>query len=76
MIDAPRNLEQAMAFRYGSWGGKPTGYKYDESCCAYEVMNKSSDLSRQCMRKNGKGVAGLYCETHAKMVRLLEDELP
>jgi hypothetical protein len=76
MINAPRNLEQAMTLRYGSWGGNTNGHKYAKEYCAYEVMDKSSMLFHQCKRKKGKGVAGLYCGTHAKMVRPLEDELP
>lgn len=67
MFDEPKTIEEARAYRYNCWAGNPNGWKYVEGRCAYSVWNNM--LSYQCSRKNGKGVGGLYCGTHAKKVR-------
>jgi hypothetical protein len=68
MINLPKTIDQAKKYRYGKWSGNPTGNKYNDKYCAYEVMDKSSHLFHQCRFKNGKGIYGLYCGTHEKWV--------
>lgn len=65
MINPPRTLKEATAYRFNQWAGNPDGDDYEESFCAYEVSDGWSYY--QCQRKDGKGPAGLYCWQHAKM---------
>ena len=66
MLTAITTKEEAKEYRYGWWAGNPNGNKYDETRCAYEVQDNWR--SKQCTRKNGKGINSLYCGQHAKMV--------
>lgn len=68
MPDVPQTLEEAQAYKYGTWASNPGGYSYKEDRCAYEVQDSISWTYHQCSRKNGHGPAGLYCRQHAKIV--------
>lgn len=61
----PQTLEAAKEKRYGRWAGNKRGDPYKEGKCAYEVWDH---VSRQCSRKKGHGVNGLYCKQHEKKV--------
>jgi hypothetical protein len=65
----PKTLEEAREIRYGDSSINPQGSKYKEGYCAYEVW---TDIWRpkQCSRKNGKGINGLYCGIHAKKIEM------
>jgi len=70
MLHPPQTLEEARAYRYHVWGGNPKGHPYREGYCAYECYSNDRTMTfYQCSRKMGKGVAGLYCGTHAKKVQ-------
>jgi hypothetical protein len=64
MINEPKTLEEFRKHRYNIWGGNPKGYPYCEGDCAAEVFK--NHLFYQCVRKNGKGLNGLYCGIHAR----------
>lgn len=68
MIEEPKTLESARAYRYQKWAGNPKGNDYREGDCAYEVYPQGGWLPAQCCRKNGHGPEGLYCKQHAKKV--------
>lgn len=69
MIDYPKTLEQAQAYKYNRWAGNPNGYRFDISRCAYEVHESGRGcMFYQCSRKPGKGAGNLYCGIHAKKV--------
>ena len=69
MLEIIKTIEEARAYRYDKWIGSRKGIPYKEGRCAYEVWSRW--LPRQCSKKNGKGVNGLYCGTHAnKLFRL------
>jgi len=50
--------------RYGNWAGNTKGTPYDPERCAEEVGGRSWIFS-QCSKKNGHGLRGLFCATHA-----------
>lgn len=54
--------------RYGRWGGNPDGHPEDPARCIEEVWpsNARGWVPRQCTRKRGHGLDGLYCKQHAK----------
>ena len=54
---------------YGQWAGNPKGYPERTEDCVYEVWDRFSWGGRQCTRKRGFGIEGLYCKQHAKMAR-------
>lgn len=68
MFHPPQTLEEAKAYKYGQWAGKPSGYPYNDAHCAYETMGPGGYLFHQCSRPNGHGPDGLYCKQHAKRV--------
>ena len=37
MLDPPKTIEEARAYKYQYWRGNPKGTKYREGFCAYEV---------------------------------------
>jgi len=55
-----------MSRRYGRWAGNPKGYPEDPERCIERVLPKGEWISRQCQRKRGYGLDGLYCKQHAK----------
>jgi len=62
-----RTIEEARNYRYGKWGGNPQGFGYVEDRCAKPVWsNERWSRQRQCSRKNGFGINGLYCKQHAQ----------
>jgi len=70
MFHEPHTIEEARSFRYRKWAGSPSGTAYNERHCAASVADGGrSVLSHQCSNRNGYGPAGLYCKTHAKMVK-------
>ena len=69
MRNPPRTFEEAKRYRYGKWVGDEKGIAYQEGFCAYSIWPKDSWVSRQCQRRNGHGVAGLYCAQHARKVK-------
>lgn len=70
MIDPPKTLEEAQKIRYCNWAGNPKGNAYNPNHCAYEVHESGRGyLFYQCRHKNGRGINGLYCGIHAKMVK-------
>jgi len=71
VFDPPTDLEQAEAYRYGTWAGEPNGRPYNRLQCAYQVAIPHSYRFCQCARNNGHGPAGLYCKQHATKVRNL-----
>jgi hypothetical protein len=68
MLNIPKTLIEAKKYRYNKWAGNPNGDKYNEKQCAYEVSDNRGFMYRQCTRKNGKGINGLYCGIHAKKI--------
>lgn len=56
-----KTIEEARKKRYG-WQNQ-TKYKVDR-CCT-EVFGDTVGMSYQCTKKNGQGIAGLYCKQHA-----------
>jgi len=70
MIDIIKTLKEAKKYRYSRWAGNPNGYKYEEGYCVYEVFDNW--LFRQCNRKNGYGINGLYCKQHSKIINIME----
>ena len=66
MLDYPKTLEEIRSYRYHQWAGNPKGRAYSEGDCACEVWIDWG--SRQCSRKNGHGINGLYCKQHAKIL--------
>lgn len=69
MLNTPKTLEEAKAYKYTKWSANLIGNPYNESFCAYEVWPQTTScFPYQCSRKNGHGPAGLYCKQHAKMV--------
>ena len=68
MVSPPQTIDEARARRYGKGPGAPTGYAYNEGKCAYEHFERAGWQMQQCRNKNGKGVNGLYCGIHAKIV--------
>jgi hypothetical protein len=71
MINPPKTIEEARARRYGKWKGNLLGFRYHEGDCAYECHPRTWMYS-QCSRKNGHGIAGLYCKQHAEMMKRME----
>ena len=71
MLNPPKTLEEARAYRYGDGSDAPNGngYDYNEGKCAYELVDAAGWLIQQCRNRNGKGVNGLYCGVHAKIVQ-------
>lgn len=54
--------------RYRCWAGSPNGSLEDPRNCICEVPDGGrSCLFRQCQRRRGHGLDGLYCKQHAKM---------
>ena len=51
---------------YGRWAGNPKGHRVDTTCCIVEVMDNTSLLFHQCLRKRGYGYNGLFCKQHSK----------
>lgn len=68
MVSPPQTIDEARARRYEKWPGAPNGYAYNEGKCAYEHFDSAGWQMQQCRNKNGKGVNGLYCGIHAKIV--------
>lgn len=68
MLNAPKTLNEARAYRYNKWAGNPDGIPYEEGKCAYSCHCPTGFQFYQCTRKNGKGINGLYCGIHAKKV--------
>lgn len=66
MFHRPTTLEEARAYRYGRWAGKPRGYPHDPKQCAAEVP--TGWLYGQCSRKPGHGPAALYCKQHSRVL--------
>ena len=64
----PKTSTEAKKYRYGCWAGNPNGKKYVPDRCAYELFNEASFIPRQCSRKNGQGLNGLFCYQHAEIV--------
>jgi len=62
----PETKEQARKNRYGAWAGNETGIPYIEGQCAWAVWPGDGWIQKQCSRKNGYGLDGLYCKQHAK----------
>ena len=60
-------LKDHYRTHYGSGMGSPA--KYDR-CCT--VIRMAQDLI-QCRGKNGHGVDGAYCKTHARELEILEN---
>lgn len=61
---------------YGRWAGNKRGIPENPEKCVWSVY--SPEVSRgmidyQCKRKRGHGPEGLFCKTHAKMVKVKED---
>lgn len=69
MHNLPKTLRTARRKVYGRAPWNPEGQAYDEAYCAFAVINKSG-YEYQCFRKNGHGVAKLYCQQHAKIVKM------
>lgn len=67
MYHQPKTKEEAKKHRYGKWGGNPKGNKYIEGQCAAEI--RKGWIGCQCSRSCGHGPEGLYCKTHAKMIK-------
>lgn len=65
MLNPPKTLEAAQAYRYNEWAAW-TGNKYIPTQCAWEIYN--SFTYYQCSRNPGHGPEGLYCKQHAKKV--------
>lgn len=66
MINPPKTLEEARKYKYNN----PSGTAYKEGKCAYSVYDYRMLFPyHQCCHKNGKGINGLYCGTHAKRVK-------
>ena len=77
MNNPPKTLEQARFHWYGRKDYfNPKGRYYQEGKCAYEVSEPPYYLNwHQCPRKNGHGIAGLYCKQHALIIeRMVKDE--
>ena len=56
--------------RYRTWAGNPLGSPEDTNRCIVLVIDKGKrTISYQCYRKRGKGLDGLYCSHHAKMLK-------
>lgn len=69
LIDYPKTLAEAQAYRYGRWAGNERGNIYRAEFCAMEIpAGHGSYLYRQCSKANGHGLAALYCRQHAKKV--------
>lgn len=69
MLSYPKTLQRARKQIYGCWAGNPKGSAYREGSCAYEVQETGRGMNfYQCQRKNGHGIAGLYCKQHARMI--------
>lgn len=69
MIDELETIEQAKKTVYGAWAGNPTGMKYREGDCAYDVWGGIGNIAgRQCNRKRGHGPGGLFCKQHAAKI--------
>lgn len=76
MLNYPRTLEEAKAYKYNQWGGNPNGTAYKPERCAYEVYSNDRTMMHwQCFYKNGKGAGGLYCGIHAKRVPAEESKI-
>lgn len=62
MINPPKTIEEARAYRYGKWGGNERGTPYKEGFCAEGVWtNERWSREYQCERKATKG---LFCGQH------------
>lgn len=67
-----RGVEDGLNWekRYGCWAGKPNGTPEDTRHCIEEISGGqggySDYISRQCGRKRGYGIYGLYCKQHSK----------
>ena len=68
MIDDPKTLEEAEKLRYDQWAGNSKGVPYRKGHCVTTVSTSDGWHFVQCSRKNGYGMAGLYCKQHAKKV--------
>ena len=62
--------------RYGCWSGKPNGNPEDESKCIVQVSGTGMKgfIGKQCSRKRGHGLDGLYCKQHAKQYPAEQEE--
>lgn len=49
----PSTIEEAKAYRYGTWAGNPKGVKYREDRCMAEVSG-TGWVYCQCSRKRGE----------------------
>ncbi len=67
MFHEPATKEEAKTYRYGKWIGNPRGVAFDQCRCAAEVSD--GWRFRQCAKKPGSGHDGIYCKTHAKMLK-------
>lgn len=67
MLNPPKTLEEAQAYRYGKWAGNPKGHSYKREYCACQVFPQLGE-HYQCQRKNGHGPDNLYCKQHAKIL--------
>lgn len=52
--------------RYGEWAGNPKGYPEVVTRCVESVMDAGGYIGKQCDRKRGHGLDGLYCKQHAR----------
>ena len=69
MIDPPKTIEEAV--KKWETGCLCGGRGYDDKCCAFDIEESKWMPSKQCPRKNGHGINGLYCKQHAKIVEKL-----
>lgn len=67
MVAAAMGAVQKPRFgwrRYGEWAGNPRGFPENLALCVHEVF--SGWYGRQCTRRRGHGLDGLYCKQHAR----------
>ena len=66
MINKLTSRREAEEYRYGQWGGNPSGRAYDPERCAEEVMERErGGLFHQCTRRPGLGPDGIFCRQHS-----------
>ena len=59
MLNPPKTIREAKRHNYGM-------FKYMPEHCAYNVF--IGWHSKQCSRKNGHGIEGLYCKQHESII--------
>ncbi len=62
----PKTKAALLKHRYGTTYKNPKGQAYDPNQCGWIVYEqRTPNLNWQCSRKNGCGINGLWCASHA-----------